>query len=198
MVKKDEYRKLDEIPLIEKCREGDIIALEELIKRHERVVYLALYHLEPTRSDIADMAQEVLIKMAKSIKNLRNPASFKFWLNQIITNYFYDELRRKSRRIQTLSIDEAISEEENAPSREIADVTKHPEKKSLDKELDIVIKKSIEELPEQFRLVIVLRELQGLSYDEIAKMTGAGMGTVKSRLARARDRLQKKILPYLT
>ena len=197
MQKRDEYKMLATIPLIEKCKQEDKFALDELIRRHEKAVYMALYHLEPGRHDIADMTQEVLIKIARSIKNLKNPSSFKFWVNQVITNYFYDQLRKKHRQPATVSIDEKIKDEESAPTREIVDIKKVPEKKSLDKELDKVIKDSIEELPDQFRLVIVLREIQGFSYDEISRMTGTGIGTVKSRLARARDKLQKKILPYL-
>ena len=88
-------------------------------------------------------------------------------------------------------------EDEASPSRDIADTGKMPEEKTLNKELDEVIKESINDLPEQFRLVIVLRELQGLSYEEIAEITKTNIGTVKSRLARARTKLQNQIKPYL-
>ena len=96
---------MDIAELIEKSRQEDKLALEELIRRNEKIVYSTLYHLDPNRTDIADIAQEVLFRMAKSIKNLKKPGTFKFWLNQIITNLFYDELRRKTRRLNTISID---------------------------------------------------------------------------------------------
>lgn len=194
------YRSLELTELIIKCREDDKLALEELIRRQERIVYNTLYHLDPNRTDIADIAQEVLFRMAKSIKKLKKPVTFKFWLNQIITNLFYDELRRKTRRLATISIDTPYKEggeEEKNPSRDIADTGKMPEEKTLNKELDDVIRESIKELPEQFRVVIVLRELQGLSYEEIGELIKANPGTVKSRLARARAKLQSKIKPYL-
>jgi len=191
---------MDLIELIIKCQQDDRLALEELIKRHEKIVYNTLYHLDPNRTDIPDIAQEVLFRMIRAIKTLKKPITFKFWLNQIITNLFYDELRRKTRRLSTISMDTPYmdgGEEETGPSRDIADTGKMPEEKTLNKELDEVIRESINDLPEQFRIVIILRELQGLSYDEIAEITKTNIGTVKSRLARARAKLQDQIKPYL-
>lgn len=197
---RDIYRNMDLTELIIKCQHDDKLALEELIRRHEKIIYNTLYHLDPNRADIADIAQEVLFRMIKAIKTLKKPVTFKFWLNQIITNLFYDELRRKTRRLATISMDAPYidtGEEETSASRDIADTGKMPEEKTLSKELDEVIKESINGLPEQFRIVIVLRELQGLSYDEIAEITKTNIGTVKSRLARARAKLQDQIKPYL-
>ncbi len=185
--------------LIEKSQQDDKLALEELIKRNEKIVYNTLYHLDPNRTDIPDIAQEVLFRMSKSIKSLKKPATFKFWLNQIITNLFYDELRRKTRRLNTISIDAPYMnlEEESEQTINIADTGKIPEEKTLGIELDKKIREAIDNLPEQFRLVIVLRELQDLSYEEIAEITKTSIGTVKSRLARARAKLQEEIKPYL-
>ena len=201
---KDNLREISKnmnlVELIIKCQEDDKLALEELIKRHEKIIYNTLYHLDPNRVDIADIAQEVLYRMTKAIKTLKKPVTFKFWLNQIITNLFYDELRRKTRRLATISMDTPYmdgAESETSPSRDIADTGKMPEERTLNKELDEVIRDSINDLPEQFRIVIVLRELQGLSYDEIAEITKTNIGTVKSRLARARAKLQDQIKPYL-
>ncbi|HSA06044.1 MAG TPA: sigma-70 family RNA polymerase sigma factor [Candidatus Gastranaerophilales bacterium] len=197
---RDIYKDMELAELIEKSQQDDRLALEELIKRNEQKVYNTLYHLDPNRTDISDIAQEVLFRMAKSIKNLKKPATFKFWLNQIITNLFYDELRRKTRRLNTISIDAPFLDMEGGESPftlNIPDTEKLPEEKTLGSELDNKIKEAIENLPEQFRIVIVLRELQGLSYEEIAEITKTELGTVKSRLARARARLQEEIKPYL-
>ena len=197
---KEFYKNLDIKELIEKSQQDDRLALEELVRRNERIVYSTLYHLDPNRTDIPDLAQEVLFRMARAIKSLKNPATFKFWLNQIITNLFYDELRRKTRRLATISMDAPYmnaEEESSAQTKDIADLGTMPEEKTLGGELDKKIKDAIENLPEQFRLVIVLRELQGLSYDEIAEITHINIGTIKSRLARARSKLQEQIRPYL-
>ncbi len=197
---RDIYKSMELAELIEKSQQDDRLALEELIKRNEKTVYSTLYHLDPNRTDIPDIAQEVLFRMAKAVKNLKKPSTFKFWLNQIITNLFYDELRRKTRRLNTISIDAPFLDMEageSPPAINIADTEKIPEEKTLGSELDKHIKQAIENLPEQFRVVIVLRELQGLSYEEIAELTKTNIGTVKSRLARARSRLQEEIKPYL-
>lgn len=189
------------LDLIQRSQNDDKFALEELIKRNQKNVFSAFYHLDPKREDLSDLVQEALFRMARSIKKLKNPQRFKFWLNQIITNLFYDELRKKTRRISTISVDYSSfesDEEDKQMTRDIADKEKMPHEKSLGQELDSVIKNAIEELPEQFRIVIVLRELQGLSYDEIAIITETNIGTVKSRLARARNKLQDIIKPYLT
>lgn len=197
---RDNYRNLDIAELIQKCQQDDKFALEELVRRQEKNVYAAFYYLDPKRADIADLTQEALLRMARGIKKLRNIATFKYWLNQIITNLFYDELRKKTKRLNTVSMDAPIGEgeEDSSPTRDIADAAQQPEETSLYRELDKIIKNGIENLPEQFRLVIVLRELQGLSYDEIAHITQTEIGTVKSRIARARTKLQEYIRPYLT
>ena len=197
---REKYKRYEQKDLIEKAQQDDQLALEELIRRNEKIVYSTLYHLDPNRTDIPDLAQEVLFRVARGIKKLRNAATFKFWLNQIITNLFYDELRRKTRRLKTISMDTPYfegSDEEYSQTRDIIDTGKMPEETTLGGELDQEIKNAIENLPEQFRIVIVLRELQGLSYEEIAEVTHTNIGTVKSRLARARSKLQEQLKPYL-
>lgn len=193
---KKKYHKTSVIELIEKAQQDDRNALEELIKRHEKIVYITLYNLSAA-SDISDLTQEVLLKVARSIKSLKNPLYFKFWLNQIITNVFYDDLRKKRRKLFTLSLDSAKVFDEEEQTIEICDDKDIPDKTTMNKELEELIRKEIQKLPEHFRVTIVLRELQGLNYDEIAKLTSASIGTVKSRLARARAKLQKNLEPYL-
>jgi RNA polymerase sigma-70 factor (ECF subfamily) len=177
-------------------------ALEELVNRYQKSVYVTLYQLAPDRNDTADLTQDVLLRMCRSIKSLRNPKTFKYWLNRIITNLFYDELRKSPRRLNTISMDAPVFEDEQEsggqPStHDIPDFKDVPEKKLLNTELDRKIKEAIAHLPEQFRTIIVLREIQGLSYEEIASLTHSNLGTVKSRLARARLKLQETLQPYL-
>ncbi|MBY0403630.1 MAG: sigma-70 family RNA polymerase sigma factor, partial [Cyanobacteria bacterium] len=164
-------------------------ALEVLVHRYQKTVYATLYQLAPERNDIADLTQEVLLKMCRSIGALRNPKTFKFWLNRIITNLFYDELRKIPRKLPTVSMDAPMYDDElNSSSasltHDIADKKEVPDEKLLGGELDQKIKAAIQNLPEQFRTMIVLREIQGLSYEEIASLTNCNLGTVKSRLAR--------------
>lgn len=175
-------------------------ALEELVKRNQKHVYISLYHLAPERNDLMDLTQEVLMRMCRSIGSLRNPKTFKYWLNRIITNLFYDTLRKGQRQLKTLSMDEPYKGDDDGGQqarRDIWDESALPEDSMMHSELDEKIRTAIHQLPEHFRTVVVLRELQGLSYEEIAELTQTNLGTVKSRLARARSKLQETLQPYL-
>ncbi len=175
-------------------------ALEELVRRNQKNVYITLYHLAPQRNDLADMTQDVLLRMCRSIQSLRNPKTFKYWINRIITNRFYDELRKKPRQLNTVSMDAPYSngdDDSKSSSRDIPDQSDEPEKLLLNSELDEHVQKAITNLPEHFRTIVVLREIQGLSYEEIANLTHSNLGTVKSRLARARAKLQETLHPYI-
>lgn len=187
--------------LVVMAQQGKMSALEELVTRYQKLVYVTLYQLAPERNDIADLTQDVLLRMCRSIHSLRNPKTFKFWLNRIITNLFYDELRKTPRRLQTVSMDGDLDFDNDDSTaqrtRDVPDSSHTPDRVVLSGELDQKIQTAIAALPEQFRTMIVLREIQGLSYEEIASLTRSNLGTVKSRLARARLRLQEILKPYL-
>lgn len=185
--------------IIEAAQMDDYNALEELIKREQKNIYASFYYLDPKREDLADLTQEALLRMSKNIKSLRNVKTFKSWLGQIITNLFYDELRKKNKAPNIVSIDSFWEDEsEKAGIMDICDVSAKPEDTTLHKELDDIIRDMICKLPNRFKFAIVLREIQGLSYDEIAKITKTNVGTVKSRISRARNKLQECLKPYIT
>ncbi len=187
---------MPEVELIVKCQQGDRQALEVLVKRYQKIVFSILYQLAPDWHDIADLAQEVFIRVYRHIGSLRNPKTFKAWLNQITINLFYDELRKRPRKISTISLDR-FSDDDDEPIKEFPDLSQGPDEIVLNQELSSFIRKAMDELPEQFRVVIVLRELQGLSYEEIAESLNCELGTVKSRIARARARLQIMLKNYV-
>lgn len=193
------YSQKTDRDLVLACQRREPAAFEELVKRHQRTVYSLLYQLAPDWSDTSDLAQEVFIRIWRSINNLRNPAAFRSWLTQIVTNLFYDELRKRPRRLPTVSMDESIGDDESGEglTRDIADSSAQPDDIVLSRETTEVIRQAMASLPEQFRTAIVLREVEGLSYEEIALLTKTEMGTVKSRIARARSKLQELLKPYL-
>lgn len=192
------YSQKSDRDLVLACQRREPAAFEELVKRHQRTVYALLYQLAPDWTDTSDLAQEVFIRVWRNINNLRNPSSFRSWLTQIVTNLFYDELRKRPRRLPTVSIDEPIDEENTGEvAREIPDQSQGPDEKVLNTEMSEVIRNAMLRLPEQFRTAIVLREVEGLSYEEIGILTNTEMGTVKSRIARARTKLQELLKPYL-
>ncbi|MBX9696188.1 MAG: sigma-70 family RNA polymerase sigma factor [Cyanobacteria bacterium] len=192
------YSQQSDRDLVLACQRREPDAFEELVKRHQKTVYALLYQLAPDWQDTSDLAQEVFIRIWRSINNLRNPAAFRSWLTQIVTNLFYDELRRRPRKLPTISMDESLDDgSDDGLTRDIPDESTQPDEGLLNKELSEVIRQAMLKLPEQFRTAIVLREVEGLSYEEIAVITKTEMGTVKSRIARARLKLQEMLRPYL-
>lgn len=195
---KKKYKEMDTQELIKNSQNDDYNALEELIRREQKNIYASFYYLDPHRSDILDLTQEVLLRMSKNIKSLKNPKMFKSWLGQIVSNLFYDQLRKKQRSLNVVSIDGTWDEDNrSSPVHEIKDEKSKPDEHSMSKELNEIIVEMISRLPDHFKFVIVLREIQGLSYEEIAKITKTNVGTVKSRIARARNKLQENLKPYV-
>lgn len=186
--------------LVVLSQQKDTAAFEVLVRRYQRPVYNLLYQLAPDWNNTSDLTQEVFIRAWKSIHNLRNPRAFRSWVNQIATNLFYDELRRRPKHLNTISMDEGFESDEHdeGPTRDIADTSALPDECVQRQELIDAIRGAMKQLPEQFRVAIVLRELQGLSYEEIAVLTQSEMGTVKSRIARARTKIQQLLEPYLS
>lgn len=191
-----QYKKMPIEELVVLSQQNDFKALEELIRREQKNVYAAFSYLSPKNENVADLTQEALLRVAKNIQNLKNPKLFKSWLNQIVTNLFYDELRKSQRKVDTISLDD---ETPDTPSIKfmLPDKKCKPPEKCISAELEKFIKNAINALPEQFRIAIVLREFQGLSYEEIAETTHSSIGTVKSRIARARGKLQEDLKTYI-
>ncbi len=191
-----QYKKMPLEELVVLSQQNDFKALEELIKREQKNVFAAFSYLSRGKENVSDLTQEALLRVAKNIHNLKNPKLFKSWLNQIITNLFYDELRKSRRKAETISLDDET--EDTPPIKfQLLDKKCKPHEKCISSELERIIKNAILELPEQFRIAIILRELQGLSYEEIAKATHSSIGTVKSRIARARGKLQEDLKAYI-
>jgi RNA polymerase sigma factor (sigma-70 family) len=186
--------------LVLRCQTGDRpdkAAFTELVRRYQSHVERLLYSLAPDWQDRADLTQEVWIRVYKNVPRLQEPEKFRGWLSRIVTNLFYDELRKRKRVRPPLSLDAPRMIDGDALDWEIA-----ADKPSPDDELDRdefyqKLQTAIADLPEVFRQTIVFREIDGLSYEEIAALTGASLGTVKSRIARARGRLQAQLQPYL-
>jgi RNA polymerase sigma factor (sigma-70 family) len=192
--------KLSNYDLIVRCQQGsqpDRVAFAELLRRYESHVNRLLYHLAPDWQERADLAQEVWIRVYRHIQRLQEPAKFRGWLSRIATNLFYDELRKRKRTTQPISLDAPVRMSDGELSWELASDLPSPTDDLATKEFYDQLQQAIADLPESFRTTIVLREIQGLSYEEIAEMTGVSLGTVKSRIARARLKLQSTLQNYL-
>lgn len=191
------YKKMPQEELIVLTQQDDFKAMEELIRRIQREVFATLSYMVNNNNNISDLTQEVLLKVARNIQTLKNPKCFKGWLNQIITNTCYDELRKQKKKPETISIDYACEALNINFKIDIPDNKSKPIEKCITSECEKHIKSAIRELPENFRIAIVLREFQGLSYEEIAKTTNSSLGTVKSRISRARIKLQEVLKNYI-
>jgi RNA polymerase sigma-70 factor (ECF subfamily) len=192
---------LSNYQLILRCQQGikpDRAAFSELLRRHQSHVEKMLYHLAPDWSDRADLVQEVWIRVYRNIQRLKDPVKFRGWLSRITTNLFYDELRKRKRVKNPISLDAPRQFEDGELTWEIATALPSPDQDLSSQEFYDQLNQAIADLPESFRTTIILREIEGFSYEEIAEMTGVSLGTVKSRIARARARLQSVLHSYLS
>lgn len=192
--------KLSNNDLVSSCQVGfrpEQAAFSELLRRYQSHVDRVLYHLAPDWEDRADLAQEVWIRVYRNINRLQEPAKFRGWLSRIATNLFYDELRKRKRNQNPLSIDAPLSVGDGQVDWEIASGKPGPSEDLVTHEFYDQLRQAITDLPEVFRTTIVLREIEGMAYEEIAEITGVSLGTVKSRIARARQRLQSQLQTYL-
>lgn len=185
-----EYKKEEMNTIIKLSQEGDMKALEELIRRIQKNVFGMFSYLTDKRQDIADLTQDALLKTARCISSLKDVHCFKSWLNHIVTTTFYD-YSRKHKNDDNIEADET-------KLLELKDkIGCEPGEKCLFSEMDKIIKIALLDLPENLRIVIILREYEGLSYDDISRLTNTTVGTVKSRISRARGKLQEQLKEFI-
>lgn len=185
-----DYKKGDMAAIIKLSQEGDIKALEELIKRIQKNVFGMFSYLTDKRQDAADLTQDTLLKTAKCIKTLKEPHCFKSWLNHIATNTYFDYTKAHLK-------DEKVDYDEDKLLELKDKIGCEPGEKCLFSEMDKIIKIALLSLPKNLRIVIILREYEGLSYEDISKLTNTTIGTVKSRIARARGKLQQQLKEFI-
>jgi len=158
---------------------------------YQSMAYNVAYRILGDRDAAADATQDAFLSAFKAIGKFRG-GSFKSWLLRIVTNACYDQLRLKQRR-PTASLD-ALLVANPAPIQSLSEPGESPEEYAMRQELSRVIQAGIGILPPEQRVTLVLSDVQGLSYQEIAEITGASLGTVKSRLSRARGKLRDFLL----
>lgn len=180
---------IDEASLIAAARQGRVDAFNELVLAYQHQVYNLAYRILGDPASAADVTQETFISAYHHIAGFRGN-SFKSYLLRIVSNACYDELRRRKRRPATSFDDfgESGIDEEANPA--LVNESEGPEEHAERREVANVIQACIETLPPDQRITLVLSDVEGLSYQEIAETTGVAVGTVKSRLARARGKLR--------
>ena len=178
---------MDEVSLIGAAQQGKVDAFNELVLAYQQQVYNLAYRILGDPAAAADATQEAFISAYQSIGRFRG-GSFKSYLMRIVSNSCYDELRRRKRRPATSFEDFGEMDEEANPA--LMNGGEKPEEYAERQEVAHVIQAGIEALPPDQRITLVLSDVQGLSYQEIAAATDVLLGTVKSRLARARSKLR--------
>ena len=184
---------MDETILIQKSQRGDMDAFEQLLLRYEKKVYTIAYKYMGNAEDASDLAQEALIKAYQSIGTFRGESSFGTWIGRITANKCLDELRKR-KKMQTTSLDEEVNLEEGSVQKEIASEADTPEQHTIRQETVQYGQQKLNQMKEEYRMVLVLRELEGHSYEDIADMLNCSLGTVKSRISRARNYLKELVL----
>jgi len=176
----------DKASLIADAQKGKVDAFNELVLAYQHQVYNLAYRIIGDPASAADATQDAFISAYQSLSRFRG-GSFKSYLLRIVTNRCYDELRRRKRRPVTSFEDVEIDEDANPM---LVNGGENPEEYAERQEMADVIQAGIETLPPDQRVALVLSDVQGMSYQEIAEVTEVALGTVKSRLARARSKLR--------
>ena len=179
--------------LIKKCRNGDGDAFEQIVGLYQQKIYNTAYRMTGNHHDACDAAQEVFLRIYRSISNFRGECSFSTWVYRITANVCKDTLKERGRYAEE-SIDEDAFSESGRKLRELAESALTPESVYDNKELGEYLQSLINKLPPDCRTVILLREQAGLTYQEISDALGVSLGTIKSRISRARHALQEKII----
>jgi len=185
-----ERARADERALIQRCKDGDIDAFDELVTRYEKRVFNFALQITGNYDDAGDVAQEAFVRVFNSIGTFRGDAVFTTWIYRIITNVYLDE-RKKAKRHRQTSLDDYIELEENSVSRQFEDESPTPDQLAENKERSAVVQKAITSLPEYQKLIVTMYHVHNKSYEEIAEILRLPIGTVKSRLNRARRALKE-------
>jgi RNA polymerase sigma-70 factor (ECF subfamily) len=181
---------MDESGLIKDALNGDLNAFNRLVLAYQDMLYYQAYRMMGEAQAAEDVTQEAFISAFKKLRQYRG-GSFKSWLLRIVTNACYDELRRRKRRpTSPLEPENEYGEEIDSP-RWMTDPSESPEEAAERADLSRALQDCLDELPPDFRAVVVLVDVQGLDYSETAETIGTPLGTIKSRLARARSRLRE-------
>jgi RNA polymerase sigma-70 factor (ECF subfamily) len=184
-----------DVALIERVRRGDVSAYDTLVRKYERQIFRIAQHVTQNREDAEDVMQDAFLKAYEKLDQFQGNSKFYTWLVRIAVNESLMRLRKR-RTGRLVSIDEDLQTEEGSMPRDFADWEPNPEQNYSQAELAEILRKTIQGLPQGFRVVFVLRDVEGLSTEETAETLGLSIPAVKSRLLRARLQLRERLTRY--
>lgn len=182
---------------VRRAQAGDLQAFEQLFNHYHRGIYNTIYQMVRNDQDAADLTQDVFVRAWKSLPRLQAPEAFTSWLYRVATNLTRNWIRDNT-RVRQESLDQPFAgDEEDGGTREIADTTGDPASATQTRATQEAVQHAVEGLSQDHRMVVTLHHLEGMAVEEIAKTMNCSVGTVKSRLSRARDHLKRKLAGYV-
>jgi len=178
----------EERRLVASAQRGDVEDFNALVRLYEGRVYNLCYRMLGDPDSAADAAQDAFLSAFRNLRSFRG-GSFRSWMLRIATNTCYDTLRARKRR-PAISLDIDADDDDDASPLQIADTAESPTDFALRRELATAIQHGLGALPDEQRVILILSDIEGLAYEEIAQITNTNIGTVKSRLSRGRSRLR--------
>jgi len=182
----------EDFELLTKFKKGDQHAFELLVRKYKTTVYNTIYSIIGNAQEADDIAQEVFLKVYTKAGSFKGKSSFSTWLYRITVNKCLDELRRRKNKI--ISYETGFNEEEKLKLKDVlASREKDSTEELIQNELQDIIQKAMNSLPEKYRIILTFKEIEGLSYNEISQVMKISLGKVKIWLFRARQKLKEKL-----
>lgn len=194
-----EVQPLNDREVIAAIREGDTSAFEHLVRKYETRVFHHCLRMVGDREESTDLTQEVFLKVFRNIHKYEHGYAFYTWLYRITANCCIDYFRNSKRKIKKIPLSQLDkgNQQENTKDHDVPDERFGPELNLMNSELRDVLNNAVSKLSENLRSTIILKEIEGFSYAEIAEISECSIGTVKSRMHRAREELKDILTPYL-
>ncbi len=181
--------------LVRRAKHGDRFAFDELVRRYQDKIYRLARRMTETEEDAEDVLQEAFVKAYRALPRFKERSRFSTWLYRITVNLALMKLRRK--KFETLSLDTPLENDTGSMTRDIEGQGLNPLERLIAKESKQLLDRAVSELPARYRAVFILRDVEGLSTEETARILGITVASVKSRLHRTRIALREKLLRAL-
>jgi RNA polymerase sigma-70 factor, ECF subfamily len=190
-----ESRPKAEAEFIERLKRGEAAAFEELVAERSGEIYGLLFRLTENSEEARDLTQETFLRAFQSIDRFRGEADLRTWIYRIAINQARNRWRwwRRRRRESTVSLDAPVGQSNQTLVGTLAEASANPEQRTLAHERELALRSALRRLGRAYRETVILRDIEGFSYEEIATTLGINIGTVKSRLARGRQELRRKL-----
>jgi RNA polymerase sigma-70 factor (ECF subfamily) len=195
VIQPDAEKTASDHELLDRCRAGDEEAFDDLVRRHQQRAFNVAFQFLRDREDATEVAQDAFVRIYRSVDNFRGECEFSTWLHQIVVNLARNKYRwwKRRGRQSSVSLDSPVEMADGEAPMQIAASGDAPDAETVKAEFVELLSRRMEELPRKLREVLVLRNVENLSYEQIAVVLDCSIGTVKSRIARAREALRESM-----